>query len=108
MLAAGGTHRAGVVLEREGGASAATQDPLFVGCLLNGYGWQPPEVHAGFPRGWSRCHVGFRFRGAVDVRYRFYREVFDEPDIPALDKRVRDLVRRMLEGAEALPQSPGW
>jgi hypothetical protein len=47
----------------------------------------------------------------VDVRYSFYREVFDEPDIPALDARVRRLVQRMLEGAEALPppsETPGW
>lgn len=27
---------------------------------------------------------------------------------PALDKRVRDLVRRMFEGAETLPEAPEW
>jgi hypothetical protein len=100
-----------VLLEREAGASADTEDPLLVGCLLNGYGWQPPEVHAAFPRAWSRCDVAYRHRGMVDVRYSFYREVFDEPDIPALDARVRRLVQRMLEGAEALPppsETPGW
>jgi len=38
--------------------------------------------------------VGFRFRGVIDVRYRFFREAFDEPDIPAPDARVRRLVQR--------------
>jgi hypothetical protein len=103
VLAAGGARRIGVVLERADDVSADTEESLRVGCLLNGYAWQPPEVHAAFPRAWSRCEVSFRFRGVIDVAYRFYREVFDEPDIPALDKRVRDLVGRTLEGAETLP-----
>lgn len=37
-------------------------------------------------------------RGVVDVAYRFYREVFDEPDIPALDLRVRGFVQQMIDG----------
>jgi hypothetical protein len=45
--------------------------------------------------------VRYRHRGVLDVAYRFYREVFDEPDIPALDVRVRRLVQQMLDGAEA-------
>jgi hypothetical protein len=44
--------------------------------------------------------VRYRHRGVLDVAYR---EVFDEPDIPALDVRVRRLVQQMqmLDGAEA-------
>jgi hypothetical protein len=45
--------------------------------------------------------VRYRHRRVLDVAYRFYREVFDEPDIPALDVRVRRLVQQMLDGAEA-------
>jgi hypothetical protein len=36
----------------------------------------------------------------LDVRYQFYREVFDEPDIPGLDLRVRRLVQQMMDGAQ--------
>ena len=99
----------GVVLPRLGG-DEDTREPLIPGCVLPGAaiggGWRPPgtpEEEARLPRAWTRCEVHYRHRGAVDVFYRFYREVFDEPDIPALDLRVRRLVQRMLDGADALP-----
>lgn len=87
---------AGVVLARTDAAEETT-DPLFVSCPL-GYGsWQPPE--RGSHRAWTRCEVRYRHRGVLDVAYRFLREVFDEPDIPALDRRVRQVVQAMLDGA---------
>ena len=85
----------GVILPRLGDA-ADTREPLFVSCLLSVREWRPPTPSA--LRAWTRCEVRYRHRGLVDVAYRFYREVFDEPDIPALDLRVRGFVQQMLDG----------
>jgi hypothetical protein len=85
-----------VILPRPGDP-ADTSEPLFVGCLLSLREWRP--LAPSDPRAWTRCEVRYRHRGVLDVAYRFYREVFDEPDIPALDLRVRRLVQQMLDGA---------
>lgn len=84
-----------------------TREPLIPLCLLPGTaiggGWHPPgppEEEARRLRPWIRCEVGYRHGDALRVRYRFYREVHDEPDIPGLDQRVRRLVQQMLDGAE--------
>jgi hypothetical protein len=94
----------GVVLPRLGGEED-TREPLIPACILPGAaiggGWRPPgppEEEARLPRAWTRCQVSYRHRGVLAVTYRFYREVFDEPDIPALDLRVRRLVQKMLDG----------
>jgi hypothetical protein len=66
-------------------------------------GWRPPdplEEQARQWRAWGLCQVHYRHRGLLWVRYRFQREVHDEPDLPGLDQRVRQLVQRMLDGAE--------
>jgi hypothetical protein len=72
-----------------------------------GGGWRPPDLSEDGrlidPRSWTRCQVFYRHRGSLLVQYRFLREVHDEPDIPALDQRVRRLVQSMLDGAEMLP-----
>jgi hypothetical protein len=94
----------GIILPRLGDATD-TREPLFVSCLLGLREWRPPTPSA--PRGWTRCEVRYRHRGMVDVAYRFYREVIDEPDIPALDLRVRGFVQQMLDGgANARPSQP--
>lgn len=84
-----------------------TREPLIPLCLIPGTaiggGWHPPgppEQEARRLRPWTLCEVGYRHRSVLWVRYRFQREVHDEPDIPGLDQRVRRLVQQMLDGAE--------
>lgn len=84
----------GVLLPRSGDI-AQIGAPIFVMC---GWGFQ-----WGGAGGWTECRVRYRHAGVLDVSYRFQREIFDEPDIPALDLRVQRLVQAMLDGAEALP-----
>ena len=84
----------GVILPRPA-EQADIREPLFVSCLLSMRAWRPPAP--GGLRGWTRCEVRYRHGGVLDVAYRFYREVFEAPDIPALDLRVRRLVQAMLD-----------
>jgi len=68
-----------------------------------GGGWRPRsslEEEARQRRIWTLCEVDYRHRRLLNVSYRFQREVHDEPDLPGLDQRVRQLVQRMLDGAE--------
>jgi hypothetical protein len=98
LLASRGGHEVhGTPLPRLGDPPDAAE-PLFVG---RSFGWERPEpVPAPRAGGWKECFVRYRFRGVLDL---FYREVFDEPDVPARDLRVRGFVQRMLDGTEALP-----
>lgn len=103
LVSRGGLVEHGTLLPRLGDPSD-TAEPLFVDCS---FVWERPEpVPPPGAGGWTECRVLYRFRGALDLSYRFYREVFDEPDVPALDLRVRDYVRAMLDGAEAQPRQP--
>lgn len=103
LVGRGGLVMHGTLLPRLGDPSD-TAEPLFVDCSFD---WERPEpVPPPRSGGWTECAVLYRFRGALDLSYRFYREVFDEPDVPALALRVRDYVRAMLDGAEAQPRRP--
>jgi hypothetical protein len=100
LVSRGGAEVHGTLLPRLGDPSD-TAEPLFASCSFQ---WERPEpVPPPRSGGWTECAVLYRFRGVLDLSYRFYREVFDEPDVPALDLRVRDYVQRMLDGADALP-----
>lgn len=95
LTSRGGQLVHGTVLARIGDPTD-TSEPLFVSCSFE---WGRPERASRVPFAsgrWMECGVRYRFRGALDLSYRFYREIFDEPDIPALDLRVRDYVRAML------------
>lgn len=100
LASRGGLVVHGTLLPRLG-ESSDTAEPFFVDCSFE---WERPEsVPPPGAGGWKECIVLYRFRGVLDLSYRFYREVFDEPDIPALDLRVRRLVQSMSDGAGALP-----
>lgn len=102
-MSRGGLVAHGTLLPRLGGPSD-TAEPLFVDCSFE---WERPEpVPPPGAGGWTECRVLHSFRGALDLPYRFYREIFDEPDVPALDPRVRDHVRTMLDGPETRPCPP--
>ena len=93
LVSRGGEKVWGTLMPRIGDPSD-TAAPLYTNCSFE---WTPPEPNE--PRSarqWTECIARFRFRGVLDVTYRFYREIFDEPDVPGLDLRVRDYVRALL------------
>jgi hypothetical protein len=91
LVGRGHTRVYGTVMPRIGDP-ADTSEPLFTDCTFE---WTPPDPGE-LRRIWNECGVRFRFRGVMDVTYRFYREIFDEPDVPGLDLRVRDYLRALL------------
>lgn len=94
LLSRGGTVVHGTILPRIG-PPTDTSEPLFVSCSFE---WQPPmRPHRPGERAWEECFVRYDFEGTFTLSYRFLREVFDEPDVAALDLRVRNYVRTLRE-----------
>lgn len=73
------------------GEGAAALGPLLVQCW--GARWPDPIPPGRIPSPPQPCEVTFDApRAGVRVRYRFPREVYDEPDWQTLDLRVREWI----------------